>query len=503
MLAYATQGEVGRNASVNVASDLGQAITCFHDGRLRDSLGLCERILATDPDHADALRLTGVVLGRLGHPERAIEFMKAAAESKPRDGESHYNLGVVLQDQGELDAAERAYRRALGIAPEHWQARFNLGVVLQEYGRFDAALDAYRRVLALKPDHAEAYWHMVDARTYTARDDDVMAMERLLDGGSLGDEPTMQLSFALAKVYDDLGEYDRAFAFLERANRLKRSSIQFHHSEADRGFERLMAVYSGDDITRIGADGYASDVPIFIIGMMRSGTTLIEQILASHSHVHGAGELATISRLAGSLAGRSRPGLEFPEAVTELGPEDLRRLGETYVTALQKMAPSARHVTDKRPGNFPFVGFIHAILPDAKIIHSVRNPIDTCLSCFQKLFVAHHAYAYDLTDLGHYYRAYARLMGFWHHVLPGRILDVRYEDVVEHPERETRRLLAFCELPWEDACLTFHRTKRPVRTASAAQVRRPIYRSSVGRWRRYEKHLGPLLDALGPLAGSA
>lgn len=237
--------------------------------------------------------------------------------------------------------------------------------------------------------------------------------------------------------------------------------------------------------------------------MPRSGTTLVEHILASHSRVYGGGELSDLRRLAGGLNKLSPTGHDFPDGVADLGPKDLHRLGRTYWEAVRRRAPDAPHVTDKAPGNFRYLGLIHLMLPRARIIHCVRNPVDTCLSCYKLLFVSGQNFSYDLVELGRYHRLYTRLMDHWRAVMPGRILDVRYEDLVAAQERETRRLLEFCGLPWEDACLSFHTTRRLVKTASATQVRQPIYKSAVGSWKRYARHLGPLLESLGPLAGDS
>jgi hypothetical protein len=237
-------------------------------------------------------------------------------------------------------------------------------------------------------------------------------------------------------------------------------------------------------------------VPLFILGMPRSGTTLVEQILASHSEVFGAGELRTFERSVGGLDGPDGAPASFPEGVASLSAEQFRRLGAIYVEGVAPMA-SAQRITDKMPLNFLFIGLIHLALPNARIIHTRRDPVDTCLSCFSTLFTGEHRVAYELGELGRYYRAYERLMAHWRGVLPmGVMLEVTYEDLVADFDREARRIVAHCGLEWEDACFDFHLTRRPVRTASAAQVRQPIYKSSVGRWRPYKHLLRPLLEAL-------
>jgi Sulfotransferase family len=263
-------------------------------------------------------------------------------------------------------------------------------------------------------------------------------------------------------------------------------------------FDRIEAVFTPALTRDKKGLGESSSRPIFVIGMPRSGTTLVEQILASHPAVHGAGELSALDTVVQSVRGPGNTPTAFPEFVTAADGPALRRIGLSYLAELQRIAPDGERVTDKMPSNYYYAGLIHLALPNAKIIHCVRDPVDTCVSCYSKLFSGAQIHTYDLAELGRYYRRYERLMAHWRRVLPkGRILDVRYEDVVADLEGQARRILAYCALPWDDRCLAFHRTERPVRTASATQVRRPIYNTAVGRWRAYADDLGPLLAALG------
>jgi Sulfotransferase family len=243
--------------------------------------------------------------------------------------------------------------------------------------------------------------------------------------------------------------------------------------------------------------GEPSSAPIFIIGMPRSGTTLIEQIMASHPHMFGAGELPNLSEIATAISPTNGPAPPFPDVMFDVSPEHLRLLGSRYVAGIRRLAPTARHIIDKMPSNFLFAGFIHVLLPNARIIHAMRDPTDTCLSCFSKLFTAGQHFSYDLAELGRYYRHYQILMSHWRRILPpGRILDVRYEDVVVDLEGQARRIITHCGLEWDPRCLDFHKTRRPVHTASAIQVRQPLYRGAVGRAQRYSRFLEPLLAEL-------
>ena len=265
--------------------------------------------------------------------------------------------------------------------------------------------------------------------------------------------------------------------------------------------DRTRAVFTSELIRTWQNVGDPSSVPVFIVGMPRSGSTLVEQILASLPQVYGGGELTHFQTAMKGI--RTRPaGLDFPELVSGMTSEDYYSLGAHYLADIERLAPGAMHITDKRPKNFIFAGLIHLALPNATIIHTVRHPIDTCLSCFSKLFTGELNYTYDLAELGRYYRHYHTLMAHWRRVLPaGRILDIRYEDVVADLEGQARRIVAHCGLDWDPRCLAFHQTERPILTASASQVRQPIYNSAIGRWRVYEEFLAPLLAELGGIAG--
>jgi hypothetical protein len=285
---------------------------------------------------------------------------------------------------------------------------------------------------------------------------------------------------------------------MRKGNELKRRRIDYDEVRALGVLDRVRSVFDRRLLAARQGGGYPSSLPVFVVGMPRSGTTLVEQILASHPEVHGAGELPDLNRLVERLRNAAGAAFLYPEDAPALAAERLREFGETYVEGLRGRAPGATRVTDKMPGNFLLLGLIHLALPGASIIHVTRDPRDTCLSCYSKLFTAEQNFAYDLGELGRYYSKYSQLMAHWQDVLPeGRILSIRYEDVIADLEGEARRIISHCGLAWDERCLAFHKTERPVKTASATQVRRPIYRSAVGRWQLYEEHLGPLLAALG------
>jgi Sulfotransferase family len=310
----------------------------------------------------------------------------------------------------------------------------------------------------------------------------------------------MALDFALGKAYADLKDYTRSFKHLLAANAAKRGAIAYDERATFALFDRIERVFSPELLNSRAGGGEPSDRPIFVLGMPRSGTTLDEQVLASHPAVHGAGELTTFRE---ALRAVSPPNTAYPDVVPFLDQAAFGCIGAEYIKRLTALAAEAEHVTDKMPSNFLYAGLIHLALPNAVIIHAMRNPIDTCISCFSKLFKpGEQHFTYDLGEIGRYHLGYQRLMAHWRRVLPpGRILDVHYEDMVSDLEGQARRILAHCGLPWDERCLSFHETDRPVRTASAMQVRQPIYTSAVERWRVYEEFLGPLLSALGADGG--
>jgi tetratricopeptide (TPR) repeat protein len=401
----------------------------------------------------------------------------------------------VRFEQQNADAALVHFRRAIARKPALADAHNNIGNVLKEDGEIAAAREAYERAIELDPRETAYYVNLADAKKFTAGDASLAAMEdQARNAESMTPIGRSRLKFALAKAYDDLGRYDEAFASMREGNALKRGGLSYDETRALESFDRIRSTFDRTLLAKAG--GFSSSLPVFVVGMPRSGTTLIEQILASHPAVYGAGELADFNWLVDQLPGTGGNVFRYPEDATALSADQLTSLGKAYVDRQRARAPNAERVTDKMPANFMFLGLIHMALPQARIIHVQRDPRDTCLSCYSKLFTAEQNFSYELGELGRYYRKYVELMAHWRDVLPkGGLLEVRYEDVIADLEASARRIVDFCGLGWHPNCIAFHETRRPVRTASATQVRRPIYRTSEGRWRPYERHLGPLLAA--------
>jgi tetratricopeptide (TPR) repeat protein len=469
-------------------SNLGNARQA--QGKLDQAVACYERALGLKSDYADAHNNLGSALAALDRIDDAVSHYERALVLKPDFASAHNNLGSALEKQDRTDQAVAHFERALFLQPGHASTHNNMGNICKARGEFEDAMAHYQRAIASKPDYAEAHFNRAEIKSFQPGDADLLALEALAARDDLSADKALYIHFALAKALDDVGDYVRAFEHLRRGNALKRRQIDCREIDALKLFERIAAIFDRAILDRFEHQGDPSSVPIFVIGMPRSGSTLIEQILASHPQIHAAGELTALEKMT--------DGNQFPEYIPALDGAALRRLGQSYIGRLPALADGKLRIVDKLSGNFLRIGLIRLILPNARIIHSMRHPIDTCLSCYSKLFTAGLYFSYDLAELGRYYRAYSGLMAHWRSVLPpGAMLDVSYEDVVNDLESQARRLIDYCGLPWDDRCLGFHGTSRPVKTASAVQVRKPLFRGSLQRWRHYEAGLAPLLDELG------
>ena len=481
-------------------NNLGTALKDL--GSLDAAIASYRKAIRLNPAYAEAYSNLGNVLKDLGRFDKAVENCRRALDLNPGYAEAHSNLGNILKDIGQLEEALAGFHQALAIDPKCDKAILGMSQLFMINGEMERAEEAIMKALSFKPDNLEARFMLAQVRKTRTEDENLAALVKAEEAVRnnllvLPYQKAVSLNFALGKSLDDLGDHDRAFPHFIEGCRLKRATLEYDAVQMTQQFDKTIGVFDEDVIERLRGGGNPSETPIFVLGMPRSGTTLVEQIIASHPEVHGAGELPDMQ----SIAQREVSGTAgFPGNILNLDGDTLRKWGDDYVADLQRRAPDARRITDKMPINFWFIGLIHVMLPNAKIIHVCRNPVDTCLSCYTKLFSGALNQTYDLGELGRYYVDYARLMEHWRKVLPaGAFLDVRYEDIVVDQETEARHIIDFCGLEWNDACIDFHKHNRPVGTASVTQVRRPIYKSSVERWRHYEKFLGPLLKELGDL----
>ena len=462
---------------------------------LDDSIRHYRIFLSRYPDNADALINFGVTLREHGNLDASIDNIKKGLEIIPESSEGFNNLGNSFLEKGDNEDAITAFRKAISIDPNNVIAIYNLGITFQRLGNKPDAIDAFRRVLALQPDNVIAYRQLAISKTFTELDNDIQSMQVLLNKEGMSQSEKMILYFALGKAFENLKEYEKSFDYILTANKIRRSELSYD-LDVDRKFiNSLIDIFDQDFFNNRLSYGNDSDMPIFIVGMPRSGTTLIEQILANHPLIHGAGEINDIKNI---LLNENKKisANNFPGNAPQLEQHEVNGLADIYLARIRKLAAGHKRVTNKMPSNFLFIGMIRIMFPKAIIIHCTRNPADTCLSCFQNYFPNSQEFSYELTELGKYYNLYKKLMTHWHSVLPGYIYDINYEDLIADQKYWTRCLLQFCHLPWDDACLSFHDSTRPVKTLSIDQVRQPIYRSSINKWTHYKNQLAPLLAEL-------
>jgi tetratricopeptide (TPR) repeat protein len=469
--------------------NLAAVATARH--RHGDALMTLDALIAFTPAHPRALAARALALKELDRLDEALDAARRAALAAPESPEPHNAMGQAYQAMGRFEPALAAYDRAAVLpGPAQQDAIANRGALFMEYGRKDEAMKALEEAARAFPHAPGILFSQTDLKRFEPGDPLIAQMQALLqrEGLSVADRTT--LHFGLGKAYLDLGDSAEAFRHYNEGNRLKRATFAYDADENDRWMAEIARVFSPALMTAKADSGARSGMPIFVVGMPRSGTTLVEQILASHAMVHGAGELRKLQAL-GDYA-------DFPAGFRALPPDRLKAMGEAYLAYVAPMAAGRRHVVDKMPANFALAAMIRLILPDARIIHCRRDPVDACLSCYTKLFAGQQDFAYNLTELGRFHRAYQGLVAHWREILPAsHFLEVDYEAVVDDVEAQARRMLDYLGLPWSDSVLRFHETERPVRTASSNQVRQPIYRSSAGRWRQHAAELEPLLAALG------
>jgi len=484
-------------SSYETLNNLGSTFLALN--RPEEALALFHQALVFRPGLAETPHNVATALAALDRHADAVPHYRSALALKPDFAVASSNLGGALLRLQRVDEAIACFDRALAVDPGLAVAHNGLGHCYVTLGRLADAQQKFDKALALDPRRAEFYRSVTEFRKMRADDPHFPAMEKLArDIESLPVDQQIDLHFALGKAYADVEEHDRSFRHLLAGNALKRRRVDYDEAAEFARFRRTKAAFTPELMARMRGVGDPSEVPVFIVGMPRSGTTLVEQMLASHPRVFGADELMDLPRLAAAVCEPPGATVPYPEMLDAMPADDMRRLGASYLAAVTPKAPTADRITDKLPGNFRLLGLIHLGLPNARIIHTRRDPLDTCLSCFSKLFTGRQPFAYDLGELGRYYRAYVSLMAYWRTVLPpGVMLEVQYEELVDDFAPQARRIVAHCGLEWDERCLAFHETQRSVRTASATQVRQPLYRGAVGRAQPYAAMLGPLIEALG------
>jgi len=427
-----------------------------------------------------------------------IKSAKKLIKLKPRSPDGHMSMAVAIAAAGNHIDAVEIFDKALELAPNHVGAMCGKGNALRTIGDQDRAIAAYRSCIEANPLHAEAYWSMANLKTFHFEDQEVDDMLELIGDERVPPEGQVQLNNALGLEFDGRKEYDRAFEFIERGNRLRREQEYYDRVLNEERADLSIEVFTPQFLDDNAGHGHPDPAPIFIVGLPRSGSTLLEQILSSHSKVDGTHELFDFDKTIRADPKLSAPPARYPTSVANIGADDFERLGSEYIERTHRHRGDCPFFTDKNPNNFVHLGLLHLILPNAKIVNARRHPLDSCFGSYKQLFAQGQPFTYDLVELGEYYLQYQRLMDHWHEVMPGKVLDVRYEDVVADLEGQVRRILEYCELDWEESCLRFHETSRSVKSASSEQVRQPIYTSAVNAWRHYEAHLGALIEVLEP-----
>ena len=464
-------------------------------GRLQDSENLLRRALDLAPSFQAARSNLATILYKQNRAAEALEQLdRLAAEGEVAD--AHRNLrAAALGRVGGYEEAIALYRDVLGRHPGQPKIWMSLAHLLKTVGEQDEAIAAYRRAIDLQPNLGEVWWSLANLKTVDFADADIAAMEAALDDAAVGDDDRLHLHFALGKAHEDRRDADQAWHHYAHGNAIRAAQLEHEPGRTTKLVDRNIALMTAEFFAEREDQGCTAPDPIFILGMPRAGSTLLEQILASHSRVEGTMELPDII----ALARRLSDGGNYPGALGELDADALKSLGQEYLdrTRIQR-SENAPFFIDKMPNNWVHAGFIRLILPNAKIIDARRHPLDCGFSNFKQHFARGQSFSYDLAHIGQFYADYVRMMDHLDRVQPGKIHRVIHERLVENPEGEVRALLAYCGLPWEDACLRFHETKRPVRTASSEQVRQPLSRAGFDRWKPFEQWLDPLKEALGP-----
>ena len=468
--------------------------------RHSDAEALLRRAIDLAPDFMGASLNLGVFLAQNSKVMDAIDVYKNALAIRDDVHEAWACLGSAYAVAGYPDKAADAYRRSIALSPNLPSTQMSLAHSLKTLGDQSGALAAYRKAIQLKPDFGESYWSMANLKIFNFEDEELDAMEAQLETTELTDVADVHFRFALGKAYEDKKDYDKAWHYYHSGNQKQRGLVGHDPIIQELRNQRITKVFSEAFMREHEDQGCDAPDPIFIVSLPRSGSTLVEQILASHSQVEGTAELAELSQIAHAV-GKYRPDrVNFPMSLNILDGRDWRALGKEYIDRTRRHRLSDKpFFTDKMPNNFPLIGFACLAMPNAKIINARRHPLDSCLGSYKQLFGRGQNFTYDIDELGMYYEEYDAMIQHWHEVMPGRVLDVHYEETVTDLDNQVKRILEHCGLPFEEQCVRFYETERAVKTASSEQVRLPIYQGGMGKWRKYESHLGEWKEQLGDI----
>lgn len=515
-------------------ADLEKATMLFAKGKFREAEVVAKKIIEKNPRDVNAALLLGRIainarafsdaeeifrrivdiaprfmlawhdlstaLKEQDREEDAEQVLQSAISIDPDNAISHYYLAAIFAKLGKTEDSAKSYKHATELDPKLVGAHLGLGHVLKTLGDVDAGIAAYRQAIALRPNFGEIYFSLSNLKTFRFTDEEIEDMASRIDQENLDTDSVVHFAFSLGKAYEDNKDYDKAFEYYLRGNEEHRNLISYDPVQTELAHEKLKATFTQEFFENINISnvGNPDSSPIFIVGLPRSGSTLLEQILASHSQVQGTSELPDLGIVSQMISNKAK-GRAFPGGILQMSNEEITHLGDEYIRRTKRYRSGTPFFTDKMPNNFAHVGLLSAILPNAKVIDARRHPLDSCVGSFKQHFAKGQTFTYDMFELGEFYLHYDNLMCHWNEVLPGKVLRVQYEDVVQNLDAQVERILDHCGLPFEQACVNFHETKRSVRTASSEQVRQPIYSGSVNTWQRFDSHLEPLKDILEPL----
>ena len=502
---------------------LYKGVRHLHASRYRKAEDAFKKVLIEDENNIDALRFMGILAFKSGNHDIAEAMLTKALKLDPTYSLVWANLAQVFSVTGQLDKAKKSFKNILNMEPKNGLIWAEYGTVLTKLANYEEGRDAYLKALEFKPDSprvhlslghvyktmgeidnsidsykntilqnnlsGEAYWSLANLKTYSFSENEIKDMEDTLKG-DMSDIERSQMHFALGKAYEVKKDFDKSFKNYYEGNKVKKGLIKYSSDDTTDNTKRILNFFNKENIQKLAKSSTGDRDPIFVLGMPRSGSTLIDQIISSHSKVDGTQELPNIIKIAAELNSNNQK--NYPEVLKELDESKLSNLGKDYISETAWARDSAPFFIDKMPNNFIHIGLIKTILPNAKIIDTRRDPMDTCFSCFKQFFARGQLFTYSLEDLGNYYTDYIRAMNHWHNVYGKDIYTVHYDNVINETEETIRELIDYCELPFEKECLEFYNSSRPVKTPSAEQVRQPIYKSGLNYWKNYEKHLLPL-----------
>jgi len=509
--------------------DLQKAMSQVQKGNLGEAEKIYREILSDDPNNVDALRLLALLASRTGAVDQAINMLENCTKIAPDYALAWENLAKMYRQKDDPDSLQKAafcFRKATELRPnwaEGWaglgtmqtrssqheegiesykksielkanqpRVHLSLGHVYKTTGNQEACISSYNEAISFDNNFGEAYWSLANLKTYKFSGEEISSMEKKIELTEVPEREKVHFLFSLGKAFEDMGNYDESFEYYKRGNDLNRGRTTYDPKAIEALSERLKQFFTEERFHENKDFGDNSSAPIFIVGLPRSGSTLIEQILASHSKIEGTMELPNIMNIARKLGNSTKDRTAYPEVIENLQGSDLNDLGKLFIDDTQFLRTGKQYFIDKMPNNFSHIGLIKLILPNAKVIDARRNPMDTCFSCFKQLFARGQAFTYDLSEIARYYVNYVNLMDHWDKVLPGYVFKVQHEDLINNQEGVTRDLIDFCEVDFESSTLEFYKTKRAVKTASSEQVRQPINTKGVNQWKNYEAHLKDL-----------